>query len=157
VQLFGSLPNHRFHFTWHAHRNLREEGPIERSVLFLTDGLDWRFFLFHVTIWSYCHGVTVIEALNKLKLAGLPDKQAEAIVETFEERDRSWFESHFERLRTEMEKMRRELQAEMEKARRELQAEIEKVRTEIKDAKFEMIRWIVGTVIVGTLISHFWK
>ncbi len=133
---------------------------------------------FHRT-GSYCHVVTVIEALNKLKLAGLPDKQAEAILETFEERDRSWFESHFERLRTEMEKMRRELQteiekvrrelqteiekvrrelqAEIEKMRRELQAEIEKVRTEIKDAKFEMIRWIVGTVIVGTLISHFWK
>jgi hypothetical protein len=90
--------------------------------------------------------VTVIEALNKLKLAGLPDKQAEAIVETFEERDRSWFESHFERLRTEMEKLRRELQT-----------EIEKLRGEIKDAKFEMIRWIVGSVIVGTLISHFWK
>jgi hypothetical protein len=79
--------------------------------------------------------VTVIEALNKLKLAGLPDKQAEAIVETFEQRDRSWFETQFEKLRT----------------------EIEKVRGEIKDAKFEMIRWIVGSVIVGTLISHFWK
>jgi len=90
--------------------------------------------------------VTVIEALNKLKLAGLPDKQAEAIVETFEERDRSWFDAHFEKLRTEMEKMRRELQT-----------EIEKLRGEIKDAKFEMIRWIVGSVIVGTLISHFWK
>ncbi len=83
--------------------------------------------------------MTVIEALNKLKLAGLPDKQAEAIVETFEERDRSWFEVHFEKLRTEIEKVRSEL------------------RSEIKDAKFEMIRWIVGTVIVGTLISHFWK
>lgn len=79
--------------------------------------------------------MTTIEALNKLKLAGLPDKQAEAIVEAFEERDRSWFETHFEKLRT----------------------EIEKVRGEIKDAKFEMIRWIVGSVIVGTLISHFWK
>ena len=79
--------------------------------------------------------MTVIEALNKLKLAGLPDKQAEAIVETFEQRDRSWFETQFEKLRT----------------------EIEKVRGEIKDAKFEMIRWIVGSVIVGTLISHFWK
>jgi ABC-type cobalt transport system substrate-binding protein len=79
--------------------------------------------------------MTVIEALNKLKLAGLPDKQAEAIVETFEQRDRSWFETQFEKMRT----------------------EIEKVRGEIKDAKFEMIRWIVGSVIVGTLISHFWK
>ncbi len=144
MQLCGSFPGQRFHITWHTYRNLREEGPIEESVFFLADGLNWHFFLFHVTIWSYCQVVTVIEALNKLKLAGLPDKQAEAILEAFEERDRSWFESHFERLRTEMEKMRRELQAEMEKMRRELQAEIEK-GTEIKDAKFEMIRWIVGT------------
>jgi biopolymer transport protein ExbB/TolQ len=101
--------------------------------------------------------MTVIEALNKLKLAGLPDKQAEAILEAFEERDRSWFESHFERLRTEMEKMRRELQTEIEKVRRELQAEIEKVRGEIKDAKFQMIFWIVGSFSIATLINHFWR
>ncbi len=119
-------------------------------MFFLADGLNWHFFLFHVTIWSYCQVVTVIEALNKLKLAGLPEKQAEAILETFEERDRSWFETQFEKLkgefRTEIEKLRTEI----EKVRSEL-------RSEIKDAKFEMIRWIVGTVIVGTLINHFWK
>ena len=56
--------------------------------------------------------MTVIEALNKLKLAGLPDKQAEAIVETFEQRDRSWFETQFEKLRTEIEKVRAELRSE---------------------------------------------
>jgi len=58
VQLFGSSSNQRFHFIWHANRNLREEGPIEESVFFLTDCLDWYFFLFHVTIWSYCQNVT---------------------------------------------------------------------------------------------------
>jgi folylpolyglutamate synthase/dihydropteroate synthase len=101
--------------------------------------------------------VTVIEALNKLKLAGLPDKQAEAILEAFEERDRSWFETQFEKLRTEIEKLRRELQTEIEKLRRELQAEIEKVRGEIKDAKFQMIFWIVGSFSIATLINHFWR
>jgi ABC-type cobalt transport system substrate-binding protein len=70
----------------------------------------------------------VIEVLNKLKLAGLPDKQAEAIVEAFEGRDRSWFETQFEKL-----------------------------RGEIKDAKFQMIFWIVGSFGAATLINHIWR
>jgi hypothetical protein len=90
--------------------------------------------------------MTVIEVLNKLKSAGFPDPQAEAIVEAFEARDRLWFEIQFANLR-----------AEIERLKGELRTEIEKVRGEIKDAKFQMIFWIVGSVIVGTLISHFWK
>jgi hypothetical protein len=101
--------------------------------------------------------VTVIEALNKLKLAGLPEKQAEAIIETFEDRDRSWFENQFSLLRAEMEKMRRELEAEIGKLRTEIEKVRSELRGEIKDTKFEMIRWIVGSVILGTLVSHFWK
>jgi hypothetical protein len=94
--------------------------------------------------------MTVIEVLNKLKSAGFPDPQAEAIVEAFEARDRLWFEIQFANLRAEIERLKGEFRTEIEKLRGEL-------RGEIKDAKFQMIRWIVGTVIVGTLISHFWK
>jgi len=105
--------------------------------------------------------VTVIESLNKLKLAGLPEKQAEAILETFEDRDRSWFETQFEKLRgefrAEVEKLRGEFRAEMEKLRTEIEKVRGELRGEIKDAKFQMIFWIVGSFGVATLINHFWR
>jgi hypothetical protein len=71
--------------------------------------------------------MTTIEVLNKLKAAGIDGRAAEAIIEAFENRDRSWFETQFE-----------------------------KVRGEIKDAKHDMIKWIVGSVLLGAILSHFW-
>ena len=94
--------------------------------------------------------MTVIESLNKLKLAGLPEKQAEAILETFEDRKSSWFETQFEKLRG-------EFRAEMEKLRTEIEKVRGELRGEIKDAKFQMIFWIVGSFGVATLINHFWR
>jgi hypothetical protein len=93
--------------------------------------------------------VTTIEALNKLKLAGIPDKQAEAILETFEQRDRLWFEIQFANLRAEIERLKGEFRTEIEKLRGEL-------RGEIKDAKFQIF-WIVGSFSIATLINHFWR
>jgi hypothetical protein len=129
---------------------LEKRGPSNRACSFSPIAWIGIFFFFTLRFGRIYKVMTVIEVLNKLKSAGFPDPQAEAIVEAFEARDRLWFEIQFANLRAEIERLKGEFRTEIEKLRGEL-------RGELKDAKFQMIFWIVGSVIVGTLISHFWK
>jgi hypothetical protein len=38
-----------------------------------------------------------------------------------------------------------------------LQVELAKIRTDLAHLKTELIFWVVGTVGLGTILSHFWK